>query len=112
MFARIGTFHSAPEHVDDDVTRHAREQALSRLRELPGFIGLHVFADRQTGTTIGLSLWETEAALRAFEHMRRAIVAEQATGAGHTEQESVSYELVFSSGDHFLPTAPLTGTAY
>ena len=44
MFARIGTFHSAPEQVDDDVARHAREQMLSRLRELPGFIGLHVFA--------------------------------------------------------------------
>src|ERR671932_2250991 len=102
MFARIGTFHSAPEQVDDDVAQHARERALSSLRELPGFIGLHVFADRQTGTTIGLSLWETEAALRAFEHLRRAIVADQAAGAGHTEQESANYELVFSSGDHFM----------
>ena len=105
MFARIGTFHSAPEQVDDDAAQHAREQALSRLRQLPGFIGLHVFADRQTGSTVGLSLWETEEALRAWEHMRRPIVAEQAAGAGHTEQESVSYELVFSSGDHFLLTA-------
>ena len=112
MFARIGTFHSAPEQVDDDAAQHAREQMLARLRQLPGFIGLHVFADRQTGTTIGLSLWETEAALRAFEQMRRAIVAEQAAGAGHTEQESASYELVFSSGGHFMPTAPLTGTAH
>ena len=112
MFARIGTFHSAPEHVDDDVAQHAREQALSRLRQLPGFIGLHVFADRQTGNTIGPSLWETEAALRAWEQMRRPIIAEQAAGAGHTEQESANYELVFSSGDHFMPTAPLTGTAH
>jgi heme-degrading monooxygenase HmoA len=112
MFARIGTFHSAPEQVDDDVARHAREQMLSRLRQLPGFIGLHVFADRQTGNTIGLSLWETEAALQAWEHMRRPIVAEQIAGTGHTEQESANYELVFSSGGPFLPTAPLTGTAH
>ena len=112
MFARIGTFHSAPEQVDDDVARRAREQMLARLRQLPGFVGGYVFADRQTGTTIGLSLWETEAALQAWEHMRRPIVAEQIAGTGHTEQESANYELVFSSGGPFLPTAPLTGTAH
>jgi heme-degrading monooxygenase HmoA len=97
MFARIGTFSGAPERVDDEVTRQAREQTLRILQSIPGFAGLHVFADRQTGKTIAISLWETEAAAQAWEQMRGPIVSEQLRPTGHSEQESASYELVFSS---------------
>ena len=97
MFARIGSFSGPPERVDDDVTQQAREQTLRTLRTLPGFAELHVFADLQTGKTIAISLWETEAAVQAWEHMRGPIVAEQVRPTGRTEQESGLYELVFSS---------------
>ena len=111
MFARVGIFHGAPEHLDDDAVRQAREQTLLLLQRQPGFAGLHILADRQTGKTLAFSLWETEAALRAWEHMREPLVADQEATTGRTEQESGSYEVVFSSGGHPMPTAPLTRTA-
>ncbi len=77
MFGRVGIFSGPPERVDDDVTQQAREQTLRTLQTIPGFAGLHVFADRQTGKTIAISLWETEAAVQAWEQMRGPIVAEQ-----------------------------------
>ena len=97
MFGRIGIFSGPAGRVDDDVTRQAREQTLRILQSIPGFAGLQVFADRQTGKTISISLWETEAAAQAWEQMRGPIVAEQLRPTGHSEQESASYELVFSS---------------
>ena len=87
MFARVGIFQSTPERVDDDEARQAREQMLQTLQGLPGFAGLYVLGDRQTGKTIGISLWETEAGLDAWEQMRGGIVRNQAAAAGHTEQK-------------------------
>ena len=81
------------------------------LQRQPGFAGLHILADRQTGKTLAFSLWETEAALRAWEHMREPLVADQEAITGRTEQEGGSYEVVFSSEGHPMPTAPLTRTA-
>ena len=66
MFARVGVFHGAPEHLDDDAVRQAREQTLLLLQRQPGFAGLHILADRQTGKTLAFSFWETQAALRAW----------------------------------------------
>jgi len=97
MFARVGIFQSAPERVDDDEARQAREQMLQTLQRLPGFAGLYVLGDRQTGRTIGISLWETEAELDAWEQMRGSIVRNQAAAAGHIEQEGARYEVVFNS---------------
>src|SRR5438105_8350418 len=75
MFVRVGIFHGAPEHLDDDAIRHAREQMLLRLQQQPGFAGQHILADRQTGKTLAFSFWDTEAALRVWEQIRGPIVA-------------------------------------
>ena len=66
-----------------------------------------MFANRPTGKTIAISLWETEAAARAWEQMRGPIVGEQLRPRGHSEQESATYELLLSStGDaRFLASA-------
>src|SRR5207244_7855892 len=109
MFARVGIFQSTPERVDDDEARRAREQMLQTLQRLPGFAGLYVLGDRQTGKTIGISLWETEAALQAWEQMREDIVPNRAAAAGHTEQEGASYEVVFSSQAGRTSRAALVG---
>ena len=112
MYARVGVFHGAPEHLDDDAVRRSREQTLAVLRQRPGFAGLHILADRQTGKTLAFSFWETQAALQAWEQMRGPIVADQEATTGRSEQEGGSYEVVFSSDSHFMPSAPLTGTAH
>src|SRR5256885_1808873 len=52
--------------VDDEVTRRAQLEAFRILQSIPGFAGVHVFANRPTGKTIAISLWETEAAVRCL----------------------------------------------
>ena len=108
MFGRVGTFHGAPERVDDDVTQQAREQTLRTLRTIPGFVALYVLADRQSGKTIAISLWETEAAAQAWEQMRGPIVADNEATTGRTEQESGRYEVVFSSKTDRTPASVKT----
>ena len=111
MFVRVGVFHGAPEHLDDDAIRHARQQMLLRLQQQPGFAGQHILADRQTGKTLAFSFWETEAALRIWEKIRGPIVADHEATTGRTEQEGGSYVVVFSSEARLMPTPPLAGTA-
>src|SRR5438552_15385916 len=88
MFAGIGTFLA--RRVDDEVTRRAQMETFRILQSIPGFAGVHVFANRPTGKTIAISLWETEAAARAWEQMRGAIVDEQVRPTGHSERESAT----------------------
>jgi heme-degrading monooxygenase HmoA len=108
MFARAGIFQGAPERLDDEIIRRSREQMLQTLQGLPGFAGLHVLADRATGKTIAICLWEMEAALRAWERMRRPIVADHEATTGRAEQEGANYEVVFTSNsDRMLGEARL-----
>jgi heme-degrading monooxygenase HmoA len=59
MHARVLTFTGA-KNIDDGVT-FARENALPVLKELNGYRGMAVSADRDGGVLGILSLWETEA---------------------------------------------------
>ena len=107
MFARIGTFLAHRVGSMTTLLGEPRMETFRILQSVPGFAGVHVFANRPTGKTIAISLWETEAAARAWEQMRGPIVDEQLRPTGHSEQESATYELLFSStGDaRFLASA-------
>jgi len=107
MFARIGTFLARRVGSMTRLLGEPRMETFRILQSVPGFAGVHVFANRPTGKTIAISLWETEAAARAWEQMRGPIVDEQLRPTGHSEQESATYELLFSStGDaRFLASA-------
>ena len=64
MFARIGTFLA--RRVDDEVTRRAQMETFRILQSIPGFAGVNIFADRQTGKTIAISLWEKKENAEAY----------------------------------------------
>src|SRR5919199_2237737 len=91
--ARVSIFHGAPERLDEAI-RRGREQTLPALERLAGFRGLYALVDRQSGKGIAVSLWENEAALRAADQSRRAIVADHEAAAQRAEQETGTYEVV------------------
>jgi heme-degrading monooxygenase HmoA len=107
MFARVGMFQGPPEHLDAAL-RRSREQTLPDLERLPGFRGVYVLVDRQTGKGVGISLWETQAALKGSEDI--AIRHREATG--RTQQELAVYQVVISPATHSMPTAPVAGVAH
>lgn len=66
MYARVTTLQGAPDSVDaglDDV----KGNILPALRQVPGSAGMIAMADRATGKTIGITLWESEEAMTASE---------------------------------------------
>ncbi len=82
MFARVSTMQGSPDQVDE-LARIFQEQAVPIVRQLSGFKGTYWLANRQTGTVLGVALWESEEAMRAseteIEPRRKATV--QAVGA-------------------------------
>ena len=66
MFARVSILEGPGEGVDQ-ATTIARERLVPALREVDGFAGMLILADRSTGRSMGITLWESEQALRASE---------------------------------------------
>ena len=64
MFARVTTVQGSPDRMEDG-QRYVREQVLPTLQGLTGFKGFYQLMDRTSGKLLGISLWETEEALRA-----------------------------------------------
>lgn len=59
MFANVTTFHRRPERLDDvgldDIT--------AILREREGYRGAYVLVNRETGTQLTITLWDTGEAM-------------------------------------------------
>ena len=66
MFVRMSILEGSPDQVDEGL-RHVREQVLPFMQQQDGFKGFIVLSDRQTGKVIGVSLWESEQAMRTSE---------------------------------------------
>ena len=64
MHARISTLEGSPEHIDEGL-RQVRQNVLPQLQQQEGFKGMVALANRQTGTTLGITFWENEQDERA-----------------------------------------------
>lgn len=64
MYARVSTRQIQPGQMDEAI-RILRDQTVPTVREQRGFKGGPVLVDRNTGKQITISVWETEADLRA-----------------------------------------------
>jgi len=66
MFARVSTLQGPPDQVDDGI-KAVHEQVIPAAKEMRGFKGMLALADRETGKMVGITLWESEDALRERE---------------------------------------------
>ena len=82
MHARVTTLEGPPDKLDE-ATRYVREQVLPQSKQLDGFRGFVALGDPHSGKLLGVSLWESEEAMRSSEaaadRMRGA--SAQASGA-------------------------------
>lgn len=67
MFARVITSQPRPDLVDSTVNNF-REQVVSTARKQKGFKGTLLLVDRKLGRTVGITLWENEADMKASEN--------------------------------------------
>jgi hypothetical protein len=94
MWARVTTFVIPADAVDRAIEEI--DKAIAAFREKPGLVRIDLYANRRSGATITISLWETEEAMRASdedaEHSREDITLEV---IGWTQQVA-EYELIRS----------------
>lgn len=64
MYARSTTIQAQPLSVDIGIA-HVRDVVMPALMEIDGCVGLSLLVDRQSGTCIATSSWETIEAMRA-----------------------------------------------
>lgn len=63
MYARASTLRIAPEQVQAAIDHY--EAGIPSLREIAGNRGTLLLVDRSSGEGIGVTLWESEAAMQA-----------------------------------------------
>jgi heme-degrading monooxygenase HmoA len=66
MFARMTKITDLGADVDKSV-QTVRDQVIPRVKDLDGYQGFVGFVDRDAGTFMSFTLWESEEAMRASE---------------------------------------------
>jgi heme-degrading monooxygenase HmoA len=66
MHARVTTMQMDPGRIDD-ATRQLEERDLPTFKEMDGFRGFTLFADRSSGKVFGISYWDSEDQMTASE---------------------------------------------
>ena len=66
MYARVSITQGQPGQTDE-VIRIYRDSVVPAAKQQKGFIGIYGLGDRSTGKSMTISLWETEADMKACE---------------------------------------------
>jgi heme-degrading monooxygenase HmoA len=94
MWARVSTLQGTPETFDMGVAA-VRDQVWPGAQELDGFKGMIAFGDRSTGKMVGITLWDSEEALRASEEAANTLRASTASAGGAEVAGVERFEVVF-----------------
>ena len=109
MHARVSIFEGAPDEIDEGL-RQAREQVLPRARQMDGFKGIIALGDRQSGKTLGITLWESEEDMRASEEAANRLREESAEAGGGTVAGVERYEVGLFEVPSAGPVSGVTDT--
>ncbi len=93
MFVRMTRVQTSPDHVDE-ASKIWQQQVLPDSRQLAGFAGAILLAERSTGLGLSVTYWADEAALRASDAVADARRAEIAQATGGQVLEVDRFELV------------------
>ena len=88
MYARVNTFQGPPESIEQAL-KNVRENVVPSVRKISGNTGVISLVDRATGKSIGITLWESEEALRQSEPAASGI---RQGSADDNESQIVSIE--------------------
>src|SRR5437867_3991489 len=66
MHARVSTMQMDPARVDEAVSEF-QDNVLPTIKEIDGFKGFTLIADRSSGKVVGTSYWESEEHMEASE---------------------------------------------
>jgi heme-degrading monooxygenase HmoA len=81
MFARVSTLQGPPGQIDEGI-KAVQEQVIPAAKKMSGFKGMLALADRASGKMVGITLWESEDALRESEQAADQIRSDTADASG------------------------------
>ncbi len=96
MFARVSTYEGSPDHTAEGL-RVAREQVLPAAKLMDGFKGIYLLYDRESGKSLSLTLWETEADMHVSEEAANRVRAQSAEASGEKVINVERYEVTLQT---------------
>jgi heme-degrading monooxygenase HmoA len=96
MFARVSTFQGPPDKTPEGI-RLAREQILPAAKLMDGFKGIYLLFDWESGKSLSVTLWETEADMQASEEAANRLRAESADASGEMIVGVERYEVALQA---------------
>jgi len=90
VYARATTYRGSPEQVQEAIVHY--EEGIASVREVVGNRGAFLLVDRSAGTGVGVTLWESEEAMRA-SRQRADGLRQQAQEAGGENDSVVEFEV-------------------
>jgi heme-degrading monooxygenase HmoA len=92
VYARVSTLEGSPQQIDEGL-RYLREEILPTGSDDPGFKGLIALADRNSGKTLSITLWESEEEMRATEQDANQLRSAWSETSGQQIASVESYEV-------------------
>ena len=93
MFARLTRITADPTRVDE-FEPIVREQVLPAAQQMAGFQGMYAMVDRQSGTALSFTLWESEEAMQASEEAANRLRSDSAARGGADIAAVERYEVI------------------
>jgi heme-degrading monooxygenase HmoA len=93
MFARLTRITADPARVDE-FEPIVREQVLPAAQQMAGFQGMYAMVDRQSGTALSFTLWESEEAMRASEDAANRLRSDAAARSSGDIAAVERYEVI------------------
>ena len=110
MFARTTTVRGNPGSIDDGIA-FLRDRVMPAVEGLPGYVGLSMVADRDSGRCIATTSWADEAAMTASGEQLRALRGRFAGILGGTP-ELRSWEIAVLHRVHEAPDGACTRVSW
>jgi heme-degrading monooxygenase HmoA len=98
MYARTTTLPSNKDSIDAGIA-NVRDNVMSELQGIDGYVGLSLLVDRDSGRCIATTAWETEEAMRASDEAAREI-RQRAAEAFGGEPDVAEWEIAVLHRDH------------
>ncbi len=98
MFARVMSSDLSPDKADA-FARTMRDTVIPQAKRLPGFKGGYWLIDRENGRAMGVTLYESEQALKASEEQADRIREQASREMGESIPTFRNYEVVASVGE-------------
>lgn len=94
MVSRVNFLETAPNRIDD-VARVVREVVHPGIRAEDGYVGYIVLGDRETGSALGVTLWQSGEAREASDAKARQIRPRVEQETGGTMEAVKKYDVLF-----------------